>query len=250
MSKVISFSNFKGGVGKSVSVCNTGSALAQQGLKVLLIDMDAQSNLSISLGIEDSEKSIYGAMKGEYRIDEAIIPINDNLDLIPAHLDMAAADIELGQEAGREMILKEVLEPIKRRYDAILIDTAPSMGLLTINSLVASDRVFIPLQSHYLAMRGLKKLEEIVGKVQKRLNPNLEIGGVFITQDTKTILAKDVAEAVAQAFGEKLCKTRIRTNIALAEAPASGQDIFRYNPKSIGAQDYFALSQEIIEKIK
>jgi len=249
MSKVISISNHKGGVGKTTSTINIGAGLVLLGKRVLLIDLDPQANLSLSLGIESPERTIYGALRGEYKLD----PINviNGLDVIPSTLDLSGAELELSGEAGREYILRELIEPLREEYDYILIDSPPSLGLLTINGFTASNEVFIPLQSEFLALRGLAKLVEVIEKINKRLNKQLRVGGVFITQyDSRKILARDVVTTIEAHFKDQVFNTKIRDNVALAEAPAQGLDIFRYNPKSSGAEDYLALCKEIINSEK
>ena len=248
MSKVISISNHKGGVGKTTSAINIGAGLNKLKKKVLLIDLDPQANLSQSLGVIEPERTIYGAIRGEYSLQP--IEILKGLDLIPSTLDLSGAEIEMSGEAGREYILKELIEPIKASYDFIIIDSPPSLGLLTINSFTASDEILIPLQAQYLALQGLTKLIEVVDKIKRRLNKELKVGGVFITQyDSRKVLNRDVAETIKAHFKDEVFKTKIRDNIALAEAPANGLDIFRYNPKSYGAEDYLSLSKEIIKKV-
>lgn len=248
MSKVITISNHKGGVGKTTSAINIGAGLNKLGKKVLLIDLDPQANLSQSLGIIEPERTIYGALRGEYELKP--IEILKGLEVIPSTLDLSGAEIEMSAEAGREYILRELIEPIKSFYDYILIDSPPSLGLLTLNSFVASDQVFIPLQAQYLALQGLSKLLEVIDKIKKRLNRDLKIGGVIITQyDNRKVLNRDVVSTIETHFKNEVFKTKIRDNIALAEAPAQGVDIFRYNPKSHGAEDYLALCKEIL-KIK
>lgn len=247
MSKVISISNHKGGVGKTTSAINIGAGLNRLGKKVLLIDLDAQANLSQSLGLRNRERNIYGALRGEYPlIPETIYP---GLDVIPSVLDLSGAEVEMSGEAGREYILREILEPLRASYDYILIDSPPSLGLLTINAFTASDEILIPLQAQYLALQGMAKILEIVDKVKKRINPELRIGGVFITQyDSRKVLNRDVVKTIEERFRDELLKTRIRDNISLAEAPALELDIFRYNPKSHGAEDYLSLAKEIQSK--
>ena len=247
MSKVISISNHKGGVGKTTSAINIGAGLNKLKKKVLLIDLDPQANLSQSLGIIEPEFTIYGALKGDYKLQP--IEVAKGLDLIPSTLDLSGAEVEMSGEAGREYILKELIDPIKNSYDYIIIDSPPSLGLLTINSFTASDEIFIPLQAQYLALQGLTKLMEVVDKIKQRLNKGLSIGGVFITQyDSRKVLNRDVAETIQTHFKDKVFKTKIRDNIALAEAPSQGLDIFRYNSKSYGAEDYLKLSKELIKK--
>ena len=250
MSKVISISNHKGGVGKTTTAINIGAGLNKLGKKVLLIDLDAQANLSQSLGLIDNEErqNIYGAITGEYKITE-VIEIVKGLNVIPSTLDLSGAEIELSGEAGREYILREVIEPLKKDYDYIIIDTAPSLSLLTINSFVASDEILIPLQAQYLALQGLTKLLEVVTKIQRRLNKDLKVGGVIVTQyDNRKVLNRDVVETIRNHFKSEVFKTMIRDNVALAEAPANQLDIFRYNPKSYGAEDYLNLCKEIIKR--
>jgi chromosome partitioning protein len=247
MSKVISISNHKGGVGKTTSAINLGAGLNKLGKRVLLIDLDPQANLSQSLGLVDQERTIYGALRGEYKLQP--IEVTPGLDLIPSTLDLSGAEIEMSGEAGREYILRELVDPIKGSYDYVLIDSPPSLGLLTINAFTASDEVFIPLQAQYLALQGLTKLLEVVDKITKRLNKELRVGGVFITQyDGRKVLNRDVVATIGAHFQDQLFKTMVRDNIALAEAPSQGLDIFRYNPKSYGAEDYLSLSQEVINR--
>jgi chromosome partitioning protein len=246
MSKVISISNHKGGVGKTTSAINIGAGLNKLDKKILLIDLDPQANLSQSLGLIEPERTIYGALRGEYELQP--IEVLKGLDVIPSTLDLSGAEIEMSGEAGREYILKELIEPIRNSYDYILIDTPPSLGLLTLNSFVASDLIFIPLQAQFLALQGLTKLLEVIGKIKKRLNKELRVGGVFVTQyDSRKVLNRDVVATIETHFKDAVFKTKIRDNIALAEAPAQATDIFRYNPKSYGAEDYLSLSKEILK---
>ena len=246
MSKIISISNHKGGVGKTTSTINIGAGLHKLGQRVLLIDLDPQANLSLSLGVNDPDTSIYEAIKSESALQP--IEILNGFDIVPSTLDLSGAELEIASEAGREYILKELLEPFMEKYDYILIDTPPALGLLTINAFTASDEVFIPLQAQFLALKGFSKLLEVIDKIQKRLNKKLKIGGVIITQyDSRKILNKDVAGSIELHFKDTVFKTKIRDNVALAEAPTQGLDIFRYNPKSNGADDYLNLANEILK---
>ena len=249
MVKIISLANHKGGVGKTCSAVNLGAGLSKQSKHVLLIDLDPQANLSLSLGIKDSEKTIYGALVGSYPLSEAVIHLEKKLDVIPSTLDLSGAELELASETGRELILKELLQPIADQYEYILIDCPPSLGLLTLNALTASHEILIPLQAEFLATQGLAKLNEVIEKIRKKLNPSLKIGGVFLTQyDHRKILNRDVAETIENYFKDRAFKTKIRDNIALGEAPSSGKDIFRYSPKSKGAADYLSLTKEILSR--
>ena len=249
MSKVISISNHKGGVGKTTSAINIGAGLAGLGKRVLLIDLDPQANLSQSLGIIDQEPNIYQAIKGERPLKT--IQILKGLDIVPSTLDLSGAEVELAGEAGREYILRELIEPLRNSYNYILIDSPPSLGLLTINAFTASDEIYIPLQAQYLALQGLAKLREVIEKITKRLNKGLKLGGVFITQyDSRKVLNRDIANTRAEHFKEGVFTTKIRDNVALAEAPTAGLDIFRYQPNSHGAQDYLSLCKEIIKRSK
>jgi chromosome partitioning protein len=246
MSKVISISNHKGGVGKTTSAINIGAGLNRLGKKVLLIDLDPQANLSQSLGLINQDKNIYGAIRGEYKLQP--VEVLKGLSVVPSTLDLSGAEVELSGEAGREYILKELIDPIKKHYDYVIIDSPPSLGLLTINSFTASDEIYIPLQAQYLAIQGLTKLVEVIDKIKKRLNKGLKIGGVFITQyDSRKILNRDVVDTIKGHFKNDVFKTMIRDNVALAEAPTQGTDIFRYQIKSKGAEDYLALCKEIIK---
>jgi chromosome partitioning protein len=247
MGKVLSISNHKGGVGKTTSAINIGAGLNKLGKKVLLIDLDPQANLSQSLGLTNQEKTIYGALKGDYKLEPVMVL--KGLDVIPSTLDLSGAEIELSSEPGREYILKELIEDIRSDYDYIIIDSPPSLGLLTINSFTAADEILIPLQAQFLAMQGLAKLVEVVEKIKSRLNKKLKMGGVFITQyDGRKVLNRDVVDTINAHFKSEVFKTKIRDNIALAEAPAQGLDIFRYNAKSNGAEDYMDLAKEIIKR--
>ena len=249
MSKVISISNHKGGVGKTTSAINIGAGLNLLKKKVLLIDLDPQANLTQSLGLINQERNIYGALRGEYKLEP--IEIFKGLDVIPSTLDLSGAEIELSSEPGREYILKELIEPLRASYDFIIIDSPPSLGLLTINSFTASDEILIPLQAQFLALQGLAKLVEVIDKIKGRLNKGLIVGGVFITQyDSRKVLNRDVVETIQAHFKDQVFKTKVRDNIALAEAPAQGLDIFRYSSKSYGAEDYLALSKEVLKRSK
>ncbi len=247
MGKIIACSNHKGGVGKTTSVVNIGAGLAKLKKKILLIDLDPQANLTQSYGINKPDYTIYEALKGEHGLMP--ITIDKYLDVVASTLDLSGAEMELSSEAGREYIFTELIEPIRDNYEYIFIDCPPSLGLLTINALTASDQLYIPLQPHYLAIKGLTKIIEVKDKVKKRLNKKLEITGVFVTQyDKRKILHRDVVDTINTYFQDKVFDTKVRDNIALAEAPSMGLDIFRYNPKSYGAEDYMKLCKEILKR--
>lgn len=249
MGKVISLLNHKGGVGKTTSVINIGAGLAQLGRKVLLVDLDPQANLTVSLGIPRQPVTIYECMRGESELEP--YQLKENVDVVMSTLDLSGAELELINEAGREYILRELFEPVKEEYDYIIIDCPPSLGLLTLNALAASDYVYIPLQTEFLALQGLAKIKQVIDKVKFRLNRKLDIGGVIGTMyDGRKILNRDVMETIKKYFGEKVFDTLIRDNVALAEAPSQRKDIFEYSPSSIGAEDYMNLCKEIIQRVE
>jgi len=249
MSRVIAISNHKGGVGKTTSAVNIGAALNRLGKKVLLIDLDPQANLSQSLGLKEQEPNIYGALRGLYPLQP--VEVRAGLELIPSNLDLAGAEVELSSEPGRDHILRELLEPLRSGYDYIIIDSPPSLGLLTLNALTASEKVLIPIESEFLAIQGLAKLMDIIKKIQGRLNKYLVVGGIIITKyDSRIVLNRNVVQTLEAHFGGQVFTTKIRRNISLAEAPTQGKDIFTYNSKSSGAEDYLALSQEILDRDK
>lgn len=247
-SKIISISNHKGGVGKTTSAINIGAGLNKLGKKILLIDLDAQANLSQSFGLKENAKNIYGALRNEYPLEP--IKIIDGLDIIPSTRNLRTIEAELSAGAGIEFVLKEIMEPIAGNYDYILLDTPPSLGLLTINAFVASTMVLIPLQSEYLALQGLESLLDISSQIKKRLNPTFKIGGIFLTRyDQRKMLNRSIFDSISDNFSTPVFKTKIRENISLAEAPTNELDIFRYEPRSNGAEDYLNLSNEILELV-
>ena len=247
MSQIIAISNHKGGVGKTTSTVNIGAALALKNFRVLLVDLDPQANLTQNFRIKDIEISIYDNLKG----GKTVVPkeVKKNLCVIPSSLDLSAAEIELSSEPGREYVLKDILSTLESKFDYILIDCPPSLGLLTINALTAANKVIIPLQAEFFPLKGLDKLKEVIKKIKNRLNPNLEIACVFLTKyDYRKVLNRDVSEAAKNFFGDKLLETTISSNIAVAEAQAQGMDVFLYNRSCKGAKDYKDLCDEIINK--
>lgn len=247
MGIIISLLNHKGGVGKTTSAINIGAGMVELGRRVLLVDLDPQANLTLSLGVPRQPNTIYEAVRGE----SPLVPytVREGLDIVISSLDLSGAEMELINEAGREFILRELFDPVKEDYDYIIIDCPPSLGLLTLNALTSSNLVYIPLQTEFLAMQGLAKIQQVINKVKLRLNKGLEVGGVIATMyDHRKVLNRDVVETIKKYFGEAVFDTMIRDNVALAEAPAQRQDIFTYSPKSPGAEDYLSLCREIIAR--
>ena len=251
--RIIAVVNQKGGVGKTTTVINVGAALSQLGNKVLLVDLDPQGNLSVSAGVPPQgleDNTIFEVLKDVLPVKEAIYKAK-KFDILPANINLSGAEVELSGTAGREFLLREALETIQDDYDYILIDCSPSLGILTLNALVAAKEVFIPLQPEYLAMQGITQLVNTVSIVKSRLNKEIGITGVIVTMyDNRKNLNKEVVDKIKQFFDEKLFKTYIRAAVSLAEAPSFGVDIFDYKPNSTGADDYLALTKEINKKRK
>lgn len=233
--------NHKGGVGKTTSVASIGAVLSKSS-KVLIVDLDAQANLTTSFLSEESEKTIYGAFKGE---ELPIVNIAENLDIVPSSLEMAGIELEISGRMQREYILKDLIEPIAEKYDYILLDCPPSLGLVTINAFVAAKELFIPLTAEALPSKGLTMLLDILGMVQKRLNREIELTGVIITRYEKSKLSQMVESSLRGNFGDIIFKTKIRKNVSIAEAPLYTQSVLTYAPSSNGAQDYIELATEI-----
>ena len=246
--KTISIMNHKGGTGKTTSSINIGAGLAKKGLKVLLLDIDSQANLTEGLGIADPEESVYDSIRENKKLP--VLNISDNLDLVPSSIDLLGAEMEIVSKIGREQILNKRLKPLKQNYDYILIDCPPSIGLLTVNAMVASDTILLPLQGEYFAYKGVDRLLGIVQEVRENLNNKLDIGGVFITQiNTQRILTKTIVDKLTEDLQDKVFDSKIRINVALAEAQLQGQTIFDYAPESNGAKDYEMLVEEIITNL-
>ncbi len=255
MGKVISFINQKGGVGKTTTCVNMASYLAEMGKKVLLIDVDPQGNASSSVGInkEDKFKTIYDVLINEEDIKNIILPTKwNNLSVIPANLDLSGAEIELVEVSNREKVFKKAVSKIKDDYDFICIDCPPSLGLISVNALTASNSVIIPIQCEYFSLEGISVLMYTIKLIKKHeLNPDLDVEGVVLTmKDGRSNLGNMVASDIGKYFKEKVYKTIIPRNIRLAEAPSFGEPINIYDPKCTGAIAYKQLTEEFLEKNK
>ena len=252
--------NQKGGVGKTTTVANLGAAVAAEGHRICLVDLDPQAHLTLHLGVEPGspDTSIYDVLGRQARVEAAALEIAHDLHLVPSVIDLAAAEIELVSTVGRERILRDSLAECSAKFDYVLIDCPPSLGLLTLNALAAAEEVFIPLQPHFLALQGLGKLLETISLVQQRINPSLRVGGIMLCLHEKhTRLASEVVAdleeflAAARNTDKPWADTRvfsstIRRNIKLAECPSYGKTIFEYDPRCIGADDYRALASEFL----
>ena len=252
MGKAIAIFNQKGGVGKTTTNINLAACLALKGKKILILDIDPQGNTTSGMGISKKglDKTMYEVLiSDKLEPEEAIIPTRvKNLDIIPASVQLAGAEIELVQLEGREKRLKKALDKIKSGYDYIFIDCPPSLGLLTINSLTAVDSVLIPIQCEFYALEGVSQLMSTIELVKKNMNPSLEIQGVILSMfDGRTNLSIQVVDEVKKYFKEKVYTTVIPRNVRLAEAPSYGMPIMEYDPKSKGAEAYFEFAQEFLE---
>ena len=246
MTRIIAVANHKGGVGKTTSVASIGAILANKGYKTLLIDLDAQANLTSSFLKTEPEETIYNALRGETGLPT--VTIKPNLSIVASCLDMAGVELDLSSRISREYILHKLLKPILNtgEYDYILLDCPPSLGLVTINALVAAKELFIPLTAEALPSRGLAKLTNIVQMVRENLNEGITLSGVIITRWEGTNLSKMVEGQLRELFGDTIFKTKIRKNVSIAEAPLYAMDVVSYSPDSNGARDYTSLTEEIL----
>jgi chromosome partitioning protein len=250
---VIALCNQKGGVGKTTTTINLGASLAELGRRVLLVDFDPQGSLSVGLGINPHtlELSIYNLLLGrDATADEVIRPSAiEGMDILPANIDLSAAEIQLVSEVAREQTLQRLLRPLRARYDVILIDCAPSLGLLTINALTAADKVIMPMECEFFALRGIALLTDTITKVQDRLNPDLEVLGILGTMyDPRTLHTREVMERVVDAFGDVVFHSVIRRTIKFPETTVAGEPITTYASSSAGAASYRTLAKEVLQR--
>ncbi|MBM4103337.1 MAG: ParA family protein [Planctomycetes bacterium] len=257
--RTIAVLNQKGGVGKTTTVVNVAAALADRGLRVLAIDLDPQAHLTVHLGVDAEQKDcgIYKVLAGSTSIEEAVVQVRPNLRLLGAGIDLVGAEAELVGEVGREIILRQALEPVKDKFDYVLIDCPPSLGLLTLNALSASTEVVIPIQPHFLALQGFSRLLQTVSLVQSRINPALRVSAILMCMfDARTSLSTEVREDIEKFLsgarnqnspwaGAQIIPVHVRRNIKLAEAPSYGKTIFEYEPGCHGATDYLAVAEFI-----
>ena len=248
--RVISMCNQKGGVGKTTTTINLGASLAEYGRKVLLVDFDPQGSLSVGLGLNphEMEHTVYNLlMDREVTLDDVVVPSGvPGMDLLPSNIDLSAAEVQLVHEVAREQTLQRVLAPAIEHYDVILIDCQPSLGLLTVNALTASDGVIVPLECEYFALRGVALLKTTIDKVRERLNPRLEIDGVLGTMyDGRTLHSREVMDRLVQAWGDKVFHTVIRRTVKFSDSTVAGEPITSYASASAGAEAYRSLAKEV-----
>jgi chromosome partitioning protein len=251
LSRIIALVNQKGGVGKSTTAVNLGAALGVQGHRVLVVDSDPQGNTTTGFGIDKSllRGDVYTVLMQEATTEDVIVKTEiEKLDLVPATINLAGAEIELVSGLSRETRLRAALRPIASRYDFVLIDCPPSLGLLTINALTAAEEIVIPVQAEYYALEGLSQLTSVVRRVREALNPTLHVSGVLVTMfDGRTRLAMEVLDELEKYFPQQMFKTQIPRNIRLSEAPSFGKPVILFDVKSRGAQAYLSLARELVD---
>jgi chromosome partitioning protein len=251
MGRVISFANQKGGVAKTTTTLNLGVALSEKGLKVLLVDLDPQGNLTMSQGLNPDtiERSMFDVLVHRLPIQEVIH--HTEVDLAVSSIDLAGAELALSSMIGRERALEKALAPVRDSYDYVLIDTPPSLGLLTINALVASNGVIVPVQCEYLSLRGLVQLENTLSMIRENLNPSVGIEGILPTMfDSRTLHSREAVEILQENFGELVFDTKIRKTVRYAEAPVKGTSVLKYDPTGSAAQAYRDLAKEVLDAAK
>jgi chromosome partitioning protein len=252
MGRIIALANQKGGVGKTTTTMNLGASLATLEKSVLIVDADPQANASSGLGVDikEVEFSLYECIVNKVDVRDAIYTTDiDNLDIIPSHIDLVGAEIEMLNMEGREKILRQVLEPIRDEYDYILIDCSPSLGLITVNALTAANSVIIPVQCEYFALEGISKLLNTIKIIKSKLNTSLEIEGFLLTMyDSRLRLANQIYDEVKRHFQELVFKTVIQRNVKLSESPSHGLPVILYDADSTGSKNHLALAKEIIGK--
>ena len=246
MRQIISIVNHKGGVGKTTSVSSLGVALARMGKRVLLVDLDAQGNLTDTLTQTPGDRSIYDSLRTLETLP--VVKIRGGLDLCPSSIDLVSMDLELADKREREFRLSQLLQGLD--YEYILLDCPPSLGLLTINALTASTKVIIPLTPEALPAKGLGTLLDIIERTKETLNPGLSLGGILITRYNRRKINRLVEETLRETFGDSVFKTKIRENVDISESPLQGMDIYSYSPNSIGAKDYESLALEVVSKLE
>lgn len=252
MGKIISFSNQKGGVGKTTTCVNMAAYLARAGRKVLLVDLDPQGNATTGLGFSKGslKKSVYNIIIDDEEVKENILPTElEGLLILPSNIDLAGAEVSLVYKKNRDKVLRAALEKVKADFDYILIDCPPSLGLLTINALAAADSAIIPIQSEYYALEGLSQLMNTISLVRQHLNKSLKVEGVVLTMyDGRSIISKQIAAEIKKYFSKKLYEIVIPRNVRLSEAPSHGKPILLHDPKCMGARAYAALTEEFLKK--